>query len=134
MSDGDPEERAERLQDRFSSQPPETDQADEAGQASETGEAHEASNTPNASEATGTPVADETPIRELPTKLLYLEEDVKEELELAFDEVNLRYKRETGEELQENRHWWPVLLRLGYEALGDVEDLDLEEFEELLEE
>ena len=77
---------------------------------------------------------DETPVRDLPTKLLYLEEDFIEELELAFDAVNLMYRREYGEELEKNRHWYPLLLRLGFHAIGDVDELTLEEYEALLEE
>ena len=60
-------------------------------------------------------------------------EEFEEELELAFNELSLKWKREHGEELQKNIHWYPVLLRLGCNVIGDVGDIDLEEFEDHLE-
>lgn len=134
MGEEDPEDRAKKLQGRFST--PGTDEAspsDEtsdasdapiAGEPSDTPDSPDASNTSNTSKANET-----TPLRDRPTKLLYLEEDVKKDLELAFDELNLRYKRERDEELMQNDDWWPVLLQIGYEAIGDVSDVDLEEFD-----
>ena len=138
MSDDD--DRSEKLKQRFgdftsetdetseASKTPMPDQADSGPEASGT---NEASKTPSSGEASE---MDETPVRDLPTKLLYLEEDFIEELELAFDAVNLMYRREYGEELEKNRHWYPLLLRLGFHAIGDVDELTLEEYEALLEE
>lgn len=137
MSDGDPEDRAKKLQGRFSTS--EADEADGASDPPDTGEAsntHSSSDTPdssNAPDAPNTPDTDEassTPLRDRPTKLLYLDDDLKRELELAFDEISLRYKRERDEDLQQNEDWWPVLLQIGYEAIGDVSDVDLDTFDQ----
>lgn len=144
MSDGDPEDRAKKLQGRFSRPP--ADEASNTSEASDTSDSSgssNTSNTPSTSEAGGTsdtpgasdtPEASDTgettPLRDRPTKLLYLDEDLKKELELAFDELNLRYKRERDEELRQNDDWWPVLLRVGAEAIGDVSDVDLETFDQ----
>ncbi|ELZ04934.1 hypothetical protein C481_03237 [Natrialba asiatica DSM 12278] len=87
------------------------------------------SNSTNASNASNTQESDEVPVRERETKLLYLEEHLKKELELGFGDLNQRYRRERDEELQENKDWWPVLPQIGYEAIGDPRDLDLYEFE-----
>lgn len=138
MTDEDPDERAEKLAGRFS--PSGTEQADQTNQASET---HEASQAPDASKASNTqktPATHETtetdegegPIREQKTKLLYLDEDFLRELELTFDELNLRYKREYGEALQKNRDFYPNLLRLGLEQLGDIRERDLNDIEAIL--
>lgn len=137
MSDDSAEDRAKKLRGRFStpdpdetSDSPATDEASDTSPASETDQAPTTPDTSTASDASNTPSTQETtPLRDRPTKLLYLEEELKDDLELAFDELNLRYKRDRGEELQENNDWWPVLLRIGYEAIGDVRDVDLEEFD-----
>jgi len=153
----DADERAEKLAGRFST--PDANEASEtqspngtsnASNTQEGGEVEEAkepeetepgeaSNTPltaMADEAQETPqTADESgdrPVRELETKLLYLDDEFLQELELIFDELNLRYKRKHGDELQKNRDYYPALLQLGLEQLGDVRDQDLEELEEIL--
>ena len=129
MSDGDPEERAEKLQSRFGMA--EEGESSEAANSSRSEDAPDTPESSTASKASNTPQADDaTPLRDRPTKLLYMEEAFKEELELAFDELNLRYKRERGDELHQNEDWWPVLLRIGFEAIGDVREVDLERFDE----
>lgn len=62
----------------------------------------------------------------------YLDEEFLRELELMFDELNLRYKREYGESLQKNRDFYPNLLRLGLEQLGDIRERDLDDIEAIL--
>lgn len=129
MGDDDIEERGDYLEDAFSS--PASD-AEETGQ---TPSAGKASNTPQTDDSASTPdtsTASKTPIRERPTKLLYLEDEFKDELELTFDELNLKYKREHGEKLNQNEHFYPQLLRLALDELGDVRDRDLSELEALL--
>lgn len=119
--------RSEKLQERFGSI---------SSEASETSGSSEASKAPDAggtSEASGaSKAAGETALRDRPTQLLYLEEDFLEELELSFGELNLRFQREHGEELEKNRHWYPRLLALGLEQVGDVRERDLEELEDVL--
>jgi hypothetical protein len=141
MSDDD--DRSEKLKQRFGDFTSETDEAPEASKTPKTDEAdseQRASGTDEASKASKTPSTgvasemNETAVRDLPTKLLYLEAEFIEELEVAFDAVNLMYRREYGEELEKNRHWYPLLLRLGFHAIGDVDELTLEEYEALLEE
>lgn len=144
----DPDERAEKLAGRFSTpdseDTPNTQSSNNASNASNTQEGEEAK-LDNASNTPSTPMTDQAqetsqtearardrPVRELETKLLYLDDEFLQELELTFDELNLRYKREYGEELQKNRDYYPALLQLGLEQLGDVRDQDLEEIEEIL--
>ncbi|MFC6823484.1 HNH endonuclease [Halopelagius fulvigenes] len=50
----------------------------------------------------------------LPTKLVNL-------MGVTFDEVNRPYKLE-GTPLQKNRHYRPLVLRLGLEALEEMDD------------
>lgn len=138
-NDDELEERGAYLEDAFSSGTSSASETDETSDspdppitsdASNTSKADEASDTSDSSGTSTAGEADETtPLRDRPTKLLYLEEELKRELELAFDELNLRYKRERDEELRQNDDWWPVLLQVGYEAIGDVSDIDLEEFD-----
>jgi hypothetical protein len=159
MTNGEeePDERAEKLASRFST--PDTEETPQAQPSSDTSnasktqesaetESNKASNTPstsNSTQAKETSQMEETqetsqtkeqprkrPVRELETKLLYLDDEFLQELELTFDELNLRYKREYGEELQKNRDYYPALLQLGLEQLGDVRDQDLAELEATL--
>lgn len=138
-NDDELEERGAYLEDAFSSgtsSASETDETSDApdspitSDASNTSKTDEASDTSGSSGTSTTGEADETtPLRDRPTKLLYLDEELKRELELAFDELNLRYKRERDQKLKQNDDWWPVLLQIGFEAIGDVSDVDLEEFD-----
>lgn len=65
--------------------------------------------------------SDETPVREKKHVPMYLSEEKAEQLDMYFEELSLRHRKEHGEPLQKNRDFYPALV----EAL--TEDKDIEE-------
>lgn len=63
-----------------------------------------------------------TPVKERPSVLMYLPEDIHTELDVRFDELNAKYKREYGTALEKNRDYYPALIKAGLEGI-DVEDV-----------
>lgn len=54
--------------------------------------------------------------------MMYLPEELREDLDLRFDELNLAYRREHGEKLQKNRDYYPAVVKAGLTGT-DVEDI-----------
>lgn len=70
--------------------------------------------------------------REMQSQMLYLPPEFHKEIDLTFEELNLRFRRERDRKLEKNKDFYAGLLRLGLERLGDVRDRELDEVEELL--
>lgn len=83
-------------------------------------------------EANAETADEELTTREMQSQMLYLRPDFHRKLDITFEELNLRFRRERDQKLQKNRDFYAGLLRLGLERLEDVDDRDLEEVEELL--
>lgn len=64
-------------------------------------------------------------VRERPSVLMYLPPEVREELDVRYDELNARYRREHGEQLGKNRSYYPAVVRAGLtgEPLEDLLEL-----------
>lgn len=64
-------------------------------------------------------------VRERPSVLMYLPPDVREELDVRYDELNARYRREHGEQLGKNRAYYPAVVHAGLtgEPLEDLLEL-----------
>ena len=69
-------------------------------------------------------ISDQRSIKDLPSVLMYLPEDLHSRLDLRFDEVKLEHKRECGEEIEKNRHFYPALIKAGLEGKTVEEVLD----------
>jgi DNA replication initiation complex subunit (GINS family) len=65
-----------------------------------------------------------TSVKARPSVLMYLPEDLHQEMDIRFDELNAAAKREFGEGLEKNRHWYPLLLSL---ALDKADEMSTEE-------
>lgn len=63
-------------------------------------------------------------VKDRPSVLMYLPEDLHQEMDIRFDELNAAAKRERGEGLEKNRHWYPLLLSL---ALDKADEMSTEE-------
>lgn len=63
---------------------------------------------------------------------MYLPESQAERLAETIEEVQFFYKREYGEELEKNRHLYPLIVECGLDTVTDVAD-DPEEIHTLLE-
>ena len=75
-------------------------------------------NPANLDEQTGSAVA----IKERPSVLMYLPENLHTELDIRFDELNARYKREHGRPLEKNRDYYPAVIKASLEG-DSVEDV-----------
>ncbi len=60
---------------------------------------------------------------------MYLPETQRTELNFRYKELNLAYERAFGDELEKNRHFYPLVVQAGLDAL---DGLDGEEIQELL--
>ncbi|EMA46619.1 hypothetical protein C448_05938 [Halococcus morrhuae DSM 1307] len=53
---------------------------------------------------------------------MYLPEDLHTELDIRFDELNARYKREHDQPLEKNRDYYPAVIKASLEG-KDVKDI-----------
>lgn len=142
---GNPNERAERLAGRWG--PADEDDAgsgsagERDGGGAEAGSGGGASSTEEVGAGTSgdTSGADgnagdsgELTTREMQSQMLYLSPEFHRELDLTYEELDLRFRRERDRRLQKNRDFYAGLLRLGLARLGDAGERDLDEVEELL--
>lgn len=67
----------------------------------------------------------EVPIKDRKSVLMYLPDDVWQELDIRFDELNAEHKRKYGEALEKNRDYYPAVIRAGLtdKDLEDVLDI-----------
>lgn len=64
-------------------------------------------------------------VRDRPSVLMYLPPELREELDVRFDELNAEYRREHGEPLGKNRDYYPAVVRAGLTGEPVEELLDL---------
>jgi len=140
MPDGDREDVADRLSERF----------DDAGEekAEEPDPDRNDEDAPNAPGVTDAPYGtsstystpggfemtdiDEANVRDGADREFYMPPELLEELDLTFDRLNLRYQTEVGRRLNKHPHWYNRLLVLGLAVVGDVDERDMDELQELL--
>jgi len=127
----DRDERSDRFKERFSSgvsvestgkdKNEQTDDTSKSGEneVEESDEDQESSKEDQ--EATGS----EESIKDRKSVLMYLPDDVWRELDVQFDELNAKHKRQHGEALEKNRDYYPAVIQAG------LNDKDLEEILDL---
>lgn len=59
--------------------------------------------------------------------MMYLPEEQASEVSYQFDRLKAEYKRETGEELEKNRHFRPLLIKHGLDSLEGWDGVDVKE-------
>ena len=128
MSD-DRQERSDRLKQRFDRDHDANEDNlgnDESGErmATTSGESEN-----DESPSTGdNPIVDDqpdeskTPVKDRPSVLMYLPEDLHTELDIRFDELNAHYKREHNQPLEKNRDYYPAVIKASLEG-KDVKDV-----------
>lgn len=79
------------------------------------------------SSSTGKSVESSENVRDRPSVLMYLPEDLRQELDLRFDELNLQYKREHGEALGKNKDYYPAVVEAALEGKDIEEVLEMNE-------
>lgn len=123
------QERSDRLKQRFE-RDRETDEDDDMdteieGEVADPPDASERNESPSMDD---NPIADDQPresktsIKDRPSVLMYLPEELHTELDIRFDELNARYKREHGRPLEKNRDYYPAVVKASLEG-KDVEDV-----------
>ncbi|GGL67665.1 hypothetical protein [Halocalculus aciditolerans] len=109
--------RSDRLSKRFQQKDDDAD-AETESEASRAEEESESKSEPeSASEAD-----EQVSVKERPSVLMYLPDDVRTELDIRFDELNARHKREHGEPLEKNRDYYPAVVQSGLTG-DDLEDI-----------
>ena len=64
-------------------------------------------------------------VRDRPSVLMYLPPELREELDVRYDELNAEHRREHGEPLGKNRDYYPAVVRAGLTGEPVEELLDL---------
>jgi len=129
MSEEGDDDRVNRLRQRRqkareageTSDPGEQSDASEASKPSETSETAEQSESAEPSETGQTSVKDE-----MVGTYMYLPEELKNELDLRFDELSLEHKREHGEPLEKNRDFYPAMVRAALDNQEALEEMLLD--------
>ena len=125
----DRQERSDRLRQRFDRDHNENEENAETD--SIVGEASDQMDTDESIDRSlanaDTTVSDKTKdskksIKDRPSVLMYLPEELHTELDIRFDELNARYKREYGRPLEKNRDYYPAVVKASLEG-KEVEDV-----------
>ncbi|WP_049972933.1 hypothetical protein [Haladaptatus cibarius] len=64
---------------------------------------------------------------------MYLPETQRSELNFRYKELNLAYERAFGDELEKNRHFYPLVVQAGLDALDGLDGKDVQELLKQLE-
>ena len=107
-------DRSERLRRRFDR--PASADGEAPGDSSDD-PADGATATPTPSDATDP--ANGGSVKERPSTLMYLPDGIDRDLDLTFDEVNLRYRRAFDEKLEKNRDYYPLVAVHGLQTLQE---------------
>lgn len=118
--DDDGKRMQDRLSKRFDGDKSESDSSDSANTPKESKPSK--TDMPEETNSAEASISDKRSIKDLPSVLMYLPEDLHSRLDLRFDEVKLEHKREYGEEIEKNRHFYPALVKAGLEG-KTVEDV-----------
>jgi hypothetical protein len=127
--------RSRRNQSSQSSQTDQTEQAkqtddsDEGASSSQMSQPAETEQTEQMEQTEEESVPAETPLKERTHATYYLLDALTEDVDIRLDELNLELKRDHGPEatLEKNRHWRPLLIDLGLEAVAEMDPDEVRE-------
>ena len=130
MTDGDrdPAEEREQVGDEMSSRlASRFDNTDKegSGDSDVRGETGEKSKSSKLSKTEQTDKRKKKSVKDRPSVLMYIPEELHSDLDIRFDELNAQYKREHGEALEKNRDYYPAVIKAGLEGKDINEVLDL---------
>ena len=130
MTDGDrdPAEEREQVGDEMSSRlASRFDNTDKegSGDSDVRGETEKESKISKLSKTEQTDKRKKKSVKDRPSVLMYLPEELHSDLDIRFDELNAQYKREHGEALEKNRDYYPAVIKAGLEGEDIKEVLDL---------
>ena len=116
QTEGKVREQAETDEPSKPSEPDETgepDEPDEPAQTDETGDGDETDEQSVKDEQVGT--------------YLYLPEGQRDELRYQYKLLSAEYEREFGDELEKNRHFYPLVVEYGLDRLDGADAQDVQE-------
>ena len=130
MSD---ESRADRLRRRRAKREKQTE-ASESGERADASAGNETDGGPEPSK-TDAVLSDNTSGANEPESVkatrvgtyMYLPEEQRSELNFRYKELNLAYERAVGAELEKNRHFYPLVVQAGLEAIDGMDGESLRE-------
>ncbi|MCO8244890.1 MULTISPECIES: hypothetical protein [unclassified Haladaptatus] len=102
-----------------------TDKPDSLSKTAETDSMSKTSKSDKPEQTEKTNEKEKTSVKDLPSVLMYLPEEQHTELDIRFDELNAKYKREHGESLQKNRDYYPILIELAMEKTQEMDEDEL---------
>ncbi|AAM88721.1 hypothetical protein PhiCh1p48 [Natrialba phage PhiCh1] len=117
----DDEEDAENSETSESSKETKTSDVSEASKSSKTSKKTNTEITSEGSERSGKPT-----VRERKNVNMYLPEDLVEELQGRFFELEAEWRREHGEDLPKNEKFYPAVIQAALEETTVQEQLDLD--------
>lgn len=101
--------------------------AEAAGDAAEDEQSSVASSPsskPSKSSKTAMPTETDDPatdsVKDRPSVLMYLPTELRQEMDIRFDEINAAAKRSRGEGIGKNRDWYPLLVSLALEKTDEM--------------
>ena len=109
--------RADRLRRRREKQRDQQVETAEPSESSEPDETSESATSAGSSDDGGTTSVKDDRVG----TYMYLPEDQRAELDFAYKELSLTYEREFGDEIEKNRHFYPLLVQAGLEHLDDLD-------------
>lgn len=124
------QERSDRLKRRFDSDADEnnteaeTDVGEKSGHVNENESKGQPSVDAGSSASTKTTNSKES-IKNRPSVLMYLPEELHTELDIRFDELNAQHKREHGRPLEKNRDYYPAVIKASLENKSVKDILDI---------
>ena len=130
MTDGDRDPAEERdqvgdeMSSRLASRFNDTDKA-ESGDSDVRGETEKKSKSSKPSKTEKTNERKKKSVKDRPSVLMYLPEELHSDLDIRFDELNAQYKREHGDALEKNRDYYPAVVKAGLEGKDIKDILDL---------
>lgn len=128
MSDDD---RAEKLAGRWGEDAGADagEQASESNKMPSTSETTKSAEAPETNEASKTNRRDKSELttREMHEQMVYLHPDFHRELDITFEELRLKFRRNSDRQIEKNKDFLHGLLELGLAELGDVDDQDIDE-------
>ncbi|MDL0133736.1 hypothetical protein [Halobacterium salinarum] len=127
-SDRDPTKEREQVGDemssRLASRFDDTDK-EESSDSDEQPKSGSSSKNSKLSKTGQTDEREQKSVKDRPSVLMYLPEDLHSDLDIRFDELNAQYKREHGEALEKNRDYYPAVVKAGLEGKDIKDILDL---------
>ena len=127
MSNDDPWDARYSSDNKEDEETTEIEESNNISKTSETAETSKTSKTKesnNSSKRSDTSKSDET-IRSRKNINMYLPEQLVDELQLRYSELNVEWRREHGEDMPKNAEYYPAVIRASLNDTTVAEELDL---------